>query len=209
MFRTKTDTLLVIRPSRGSNVLMEILGESYAGVVICDCWRAYNFLADTALIQRCWAHLLRKSGAVCDTVAGRHLHEKLMVLFEEIKIFNAGNPSDRQRKLRYKRMTTRLEKIIEYYARYDYLTEVVKYIGFNINNWFTCIRVADVKPTNNFAEQAIRETVMVRKIIGAFRSETGKENYEKLASLIATWQLSNLDLKEQLRQMLLKNLCFC
>jgi cell division septum initiation protein DivIVA len=209
VFRTANDILLVIRPSRGSNVLLEILGESYAGVVICDCWRAYNFLADTALIQRCWAHLLRKSGALCDTVAGRHLHEKLMELFEEIKTFNATDPTERQRKLRYTRMTARLEKLIEYYARYDYLTEVVKYIGFNIDNWFTCVKVADVEPTNNFAEQAIRETVMARKIIGAFRSETGKQNYETLASLIATWQLSNLDLKEQLRRMLLKNLCFC
>lgn len=209
VFRTANDILLVIRPSRGSNVLLEILGESYAGVVICDCWRAYNFLADTALIQRCWAHLLRKSGALCDTVAGRHLHEKLMALFDEIKTFNTSNPTERQRKLRYTRMTKRLEKLIEYYVRYDDLTEVVKYVGFNIDNWFTCVKVADVEPTNNFAEQAIRETVMVRKIIGAFRSETGKENYEKLASLIATWQLSNLNLKEQLRQMLLKNLCFC
>ncbi|PIN70476.1 hypothetical protein COV93_01400 [Candidatus Woesearchaeota archaeon CG11_big_fil_rev_8_21_14_0_20_43_8] len=209
VFRTANDVLLVIRPSRGSNVLLEILGESYAGVVICDCWRAYNFLADTVLIQRCWAHLLRKSGALCDTVAGRHLHEKLMVFFDEIKTFNADDPTDRQRKLRYMRMTARLEKLIEYYARYDYLTEVVKYIGFNIDNCFTCVKVADVEPTNNFAEQAIRETVMVRKIIGVFRSETGKQNYETLASLIATWQLSNLDLKEQLRQMLLKNLCFC
>ncbi len=209
VFRTANDILLVIRPSRGSNVLLEILGENYAGVVICDCWRAYNFLADTALIQRCWAHLLRKSGALCDTVAGKHLHEKLMALFDEIKTFNASNPTERQRKLRYTRMTNRLEKLIDYYARYDYLIEVVKYVGFNIDNWFTCVKVADVEPTNNFAEQAIRETVMVRKIIGAFRSETGKQNYEKLASLIATWQLSNLDLKEQLRQMLLKNLCFC
>ena len=209
VFRTANDVLLVIRPSRGSNVLLEILGKSYAGVVICDCWRAYNFLADTALIQRCWAHLLRKSGAMCDTIAGRHLHEKLMALFEEIKTFNAGNPNDRQRNLRYKRMTAKLENLIDYYERYDYLTEVVKYVGFNIDNWFTCVRVADVEPTNNIAEQAIRETVMVRKIIGAFRSETGKQNYETLASLIATWQLSNLDLKGQLRQMLLKNLCFC
>lgn len=209
VFRTTEDILLVIRPSRGSNVLEEILGREYSGVIICDCWRAYNFLSSTALIQRCWAHLLRKSGALCDTVPGRHLHEKLMTLFEEIKTFNAVNPAERQRLLKYKKMTAQLEKLTRYYSRYDYLTEVVKYINFNLDNWFTCIKIADVEPTNNFAEQAIRETVLVRKIIGAFRSETGKQNYETLASLIATWQLSGMDLKTQLRQMLLKNLCFC
>ncbi|MFQ5475234.1 MAG: IS66 family transposase [Candidatus Nanoarchaeia archaeon] len=209
VFRTTSDILLVIRPSRGSNVLEEILGKKYTGVVICDCWRAYNFLSETALIQRCWAHLLRKSGDLCNTVPGRHLHEKLLALFEEIKRFNDGNPTERQRKLKYKKMTAQLEKITTYYSRYEHLTQVVKYTNFNLENWFTCLKVADVEPTNNFAEQAIRETVLVRKIIGAFRSETGKQNYETLASLIATWQLSDLDLKTQLRQMLLKNLCFC
>lgn len=89
------------------------------------------------------------------------------------------------------------------------MKSVVKYINFNLENWFTCIRIEGIEPTNNFAEQAIRETVMVRKIIGAFRSETGKQSYEKLASLISTWKMIGLDLKLQLRQMLIKNLCFC
>ena len=208
VFRTTSEILLVIRPSRGSNVLEEILGKDYVGVVICDCWRAYNFLSKTALIQRCWAHLLRKSGALLDTVTGRHLHKKLLTLFSEIKKFNAHNPTERQRLLKYRKMTTQLEKIITYYSRYEHLTGVVKYINFNLENWFTCVKIIGVEPTNNFAERAIRETVIVRKIIGAFRSETGKQNYETLASLIATWQLSGLDLKTELKRMLVKNLCF-
>jgi len=50
---------------------------------------------------------------------------------------------------------------------------------------------------------------MVRKIIGAFRSEKGKHCYETLASLIASWQMTGKDLKAELRRMLVKNLCFC
>ena len=104
-------------------------------------------------------------------------------------------------------MTARLKDIIEYYSKYPELTSVVKYINFNLGNWFTCIKIESIEPTNNFAEQALRESVLVRKIIGAFRSETGKENYETLASVIASWQLKKLDLKNELRQMLIKNLC--
>ena len=208
VFRTKTEILLVIRPSRGSNVLQEILGEKYSGVVICDCWRAYNFLSKTALIQRCWAHLLRKS-KILKTIAGRHLHEKLGSLFKEIKEFNLTNPTEKQRLEKYCKITARLKKIVKYYSKYAEILPVMKYIDNNIGNWFTCIKVEGVEPTNNFAEQAIRETVVVRKIIGAFRSETGKHNYETLASLIASWKLSELDLKKELKRMLLKNLCFC
>ncbi len=207
VFRTENDVLYVIRPSRGSNVLEEILGREYRGLVICDCWRAYNFL-EFALLQRCWAHLLRKSKELL-SVAGMHLHEKLTELFEEIKRYNLSSHTPEERLMKYEEMTNKLKEVIDYYSKYPELEKVVKYINFNLENWFTCIKVEGVEPTNNFAEQAIREPVVVRKIIGAFRSETGKENYETIASLIASWQLKGLDLKNELKQMLIKNLCFC
>src|SRR3989339_1556219 len=56
VFRSDTGMLLVIRNSRGNRVLEEILGKDYAGIVVCDCWRAYDFLSN-AILQRCWAHL--------------------------------------------------------------------------------------------------------------------------------------------------------
>ncbi|MBI2669442.1 hypothetical protein HYX14_06390 [Candidatus Woesearchaeota archaeon] len=71
----------------------------------------------------------------------------------------------------------------------------------------THIKIAGVQPINNYAEQAIRETVLVRKIIGAFRSVGGTKTYETLASLIATWQLQKLNIKKELTRMLSANLC--
>jgi len=207
VFRTETDILLVIRPSRGSNVLEEILGKDYAGTIICDCWRAYNFLV-LANIQRCWSHLLRKSKELI-SVVGIHLHEKLKEMFEEIKQFNLTSHTTEERIKKYLEMTSQLEEIIIYYSKYPELEHVIKYINFNLEHWFTCIKIEGIEPTNNFAEQSLRESVVVRKIIGAFRSETGKENYETLASIIASWQLKGLDLKSELKKMLIKNLCFC
>ena len=209
VFRTAEDILLVIRPSRGSNIVEEILGKDYSGTVVCDCWRAYDFLQPNANLQRCWAHLLRKSGDLKKSATGRHFHEKLKKLFGQIKTFNGTNPTDEQRIEKYAAMTKELKNIISYYWKYEQVLPVAKYINNNLGNWFTCVKIEGVEPTNNFAEQAIRETVVVRKIIGAFRSETGKENYEALASLIASWQLKNLNLKVELKNMLVKNLCFC
>jgi transposase len=210
VFKSADDILLVIRPSRGSNVLREILGDNYAGNVVCDCWSSYNFLSKAyANLQRCWAHLLRKSEVLVDTVAGKHFHEKLQELFKEIKEFNAQNPTDEQRLKKYEEMTEKLRKLTSYYSRYKDLMPVVKYINNKMGQWFTCVKIEGIEPTNNFAEQAIRETVMVRKIIGAFRSETGKQNYEILASLISTWQMKDKDIADELRQMMIKNMCFC
>ncbi len=205
VFRSDTDLLLVIRSSRGNNVLDEILGKGYAGIVVCDCWRAYDFLSN-ATLQRCWAHLLRKSKEL-ESVAGRHLHKKLSKIFDEIVKFNKTEKSEKQRLYKYAQMTKKLQKITRYYSQYGDCEAVAKYIDFHIESWFTCIKIAGVQPTNNYAEQAIRETVLVRKIIGAFRSVEGTKTYETLASLIATWQLQKLDVKKELTRMLSVNLC--
>jgi len=204
-FRSDTNLLLVIRNSRGNNVLEEILGKEYAGIVVCDCWRAYDFLSN-AVLQRCWAHLLRKSKEL-ETIPGRHLHKRLSGLFAEIIKFNLKERTERQRQRKYAHMTAKLQKVVSYYSKYDDCEGVVKYVSFHMDSWFTCVKLAGVQPTNNYAEQAIRESVLVRKIIGAFRSEKGTKTYETLASLIATWQIQRLDLKKELHRMLTTNLC--
>ena len=205
VFRSDTDLLLIIRKSRGNNVIQEILGKEYSGTVVCDCWRAYDFLSN-AQLQRCWAHLLRKSKEL-KGVPGRHFNAKLKRLFEEIIEFNTIERTQVEREQEYVRLTNQLEKFIKYYSKYDDCKAVVKYIGFHLENWFICVKVAGVQPTNNYAEQAIRETVLVRKIIGAFRSEKGTETYETLASLITTWQMQKKDVKAELTRMLKANLC--
>lgn len=205
VFRSDTDLLLVIRNSRGNNVLEEILGKDYAGIVICDCWRAYDFLSK-ATLQRCWAHLLRKSKEL-ESVAGMHFHKKISTLFDKIIKFNGTEKNEKQRLRKYTQMTKKLKKIIAYYSRCEECKGVTKYIDFHLESWFTCIKIAGVQPTNNYAEQAIRETVMVRKIIGAFRSVKGTKTYETLASLIATWQMQKMDIKKELTRMLSANLC--
>ena len=205
VFRSDTNLLLVIRNSRGNNVLEEILGKNYIGTVVCDCWRAYDFLSN-AVLQGCWAHLLRKSKEL-KSIAGKNFHKKLSILFDEIIKFNSIERSEKQRLCKYTQMTRKMMKIVAYYSRYEECKPVTKYIHFHIESLFTCIKITGVQPTNNYAEQAIRETVLVRNIIGAFRSVEGTKTYETLASLIATWQVQKLDLQKELKRMLSTNLC--
>ena len=56
---------------------------------------------------------------------------------------------------------------------HEHLEKLITDIENGGNNWFTCVLYGNVEPTNNFAEQTIRESVIVRKIIGAFISENG------------------------------------
>lgn len=73
--------------------------------------------------------------------------------------------------------------------------------------WYTCMLYPGMEPTNNLGEQAIREHVILRKIIGCFRSENGAENYQYIASLLADWRSQGKNGFEELEQLLRQELC--
>ena len=51
-------TVFVVRLSRGSHVARELLGKTFAGILVTDRWSAYNWYP-VRWRQLCWAHLLR------------------------------------------------------------------------------------------------------------------------------------------------------
>src|SRR5262249_60107046 len=55
-------TLYRIRPSRGHDVVVEVLGEDFGGVLVSDCFLAYDPLACDK--QKCLAHLLKTCGEI-------------------------------------------------------------------------------------------------------------------------------------------------
>jgi transposase len=60
-FRAPHFTVFHIDPSRGSQVLRAVLGETFGGVIGCDYFSAYHkYMADSgATVQFCMAHLIR------------------------------------------------------------------------------------------------------------------------------------------------------
>ncbi len=73
--------------------------------------------------------------------------------------------------------------------------------------WYMYLLYPRMEPTNNLGEQAIREHVIMRKIIGCFRSESGAENYQFIASFLASWKLQKRNIFEDLADLLRKELC--
>ena len=61
-FRADAYTLFKIADTRGSRVLIDIIGEDFAGVIGCDYFSAYRkYMKDfDVLIQFCIAHLIRE-----------------------------------------------------------------------------------------------------------------------------------------------------
>jgi transposase len=203
-FRTdKADVLAVIRKSRGKKVPQEILGE-YKGVVIADGWKAYNGFT----LQRCWAHLLREVDDFRESAEGKRLSSDIHLKFNELKEILGKDPPIEKRELMKTRSDREMEELIKKYEGCKEVEKPITYIKNGLGRWYTCLLHPGIEPTNNLAEQAIREHVIMRRIIGTFRSENGSANYQYLASMLATWKLQGKNPFEELESLLRKELCF-
>ncbi|MFQ6136352.1 MAG: IS66 family transposase, partial [Candidatus Hydrothermarchaeales archaeon] len=206
IFRTdKDDVLTVIRRSRGKKVVDEILGEDHVGPDVVDGWRAYSHIN---IVQRGWAHLLREVDDrkdVSDT--GRRLSEETHSMFDELKAFIGKDPPMSERKREKQEFEEKMEDLVERYSNFEELKKPVGYIRGGLGKWFTCLLYPGMEPTNNLGEQAMREHVIMRKIIGCFRSENGSQNYQYIASLFASWKLQGKNIFVELEKLLRRELC--
>jgi len=206
IFRTDLDeSLVVIRDSRGGAVVKEILGTDPSGVNVIDGWSAYNHLEQ---VQRCWAHLLREVDSNKDvSEQGRQLSEEMHKRFRLLKEFLGKDPPMHERKRQKKQWDKDLADIVEIYEGSLHTKPLVTYLKNGLGSWYTCLLHPGMPPTNNLGEQAIREHVIMRKIIGSFRSEKGSEYYQYIASMFATWRFQGKNILEELEKLLRKQLC--
>jgi hypothetical protein len=206
IFRTDTnETLIVIRKSRGAKVLEEILGLGHKGANIADGWRAYSWMDK---LQRCWAHLLREVDHVKDTSEnGKRLSEDIHASFKKLRDFLDSDPSIEERREIKVVFEGELEAIAAKYSDFKELEKPLTYLKNGFGFWYTCLLFPGMEPTNNLGEQAMREHVIIRKIIGCFRSENGAENYQYIASLLATCRLQDKNGFVELEKILRQELC--
>jgi len=195
VFTTLTTTLFVIRKSRHCKVIEEVLGNDFEGVINCDGWETYTTYKDKngkVKIQRCWAHPLREVEAVADK------HEEVKPLnkwFKDIyemvcKARESGKPPHIREKLKIK-CEKELRRWLDTTKPYKELKTVRTKIENGFENWFTCIIHPEVEPTNNRAERALREQVVIDKITGTLRNEKGTTANEVIMTLLTTWKQQN------------------
>lgn len=190
-FTTETDTLVVIRHSRGKKVLKEVLGKKFKGIIVCDGLKSYsNF---TTNLQRCWAHILREAKFVAENDAeaeglSKALHRLYGRLVDALE--KEPPPEDRVRLHRNALATLRYWVCREYTAK-----KVVKFaskVKTAMRHLLTFVLNPGVEPTNNRAERALREHVVIRKIIGTLRNEKGTTIHEIIMSCLVTWNQKGL-----------------
>ncbi len=200
VFCTEVDLLLVIRPSRGREVVEEVLGKEYTGQIVCDGWKGYLGW----VLQRCWAHLLRyaKSGAE-ESAEGKALYATLCEVYRQMTQ-GLGTASPKARARRITVGTKALTRLLRRYGRNRSagVERVVTYLRNGRAGWLTFLEHPGMDATNNRGERGLREAIVIRKIIGTLRNWRGAEAFARLLSVLGTWKLRGENPSARLRAVL-------
>jgi len=191
-FTTPFETFIVIRKSRGTKVLIEVLTRRFKGIIVCDGWKPY--VRFTKRLQRCWAHLLRESKDLSeDFLEAIPLHNALKELYGSLTNALENDPPP---EVRINLWHSAREALLCWIEQEYFEVKVKKFIGKISNGfdyWFTFIINPGVEPTNNRAERALRPHVVLRKILGTLRNEKGTSIHERIMTTLATWGQRGLD----------------
>lgn len=202
-FSTPTEQYF-LRRGRNKEVVDEVLGESFSGVLVSDFYAAYNHYP--GLKQRCWAHLLRDIHELKVLYPGdaklARWAKAVQKLYREAKaLVDPEGQQRRQAQLRLEgKLLARCRPFLE-----DPLAvqgKLCRRIERFIKELFVFVAEPGVPSENNAAERSLRHLVTSRKISGGTRSEQGTSSKMVLASLFGTWRARGLNPFLQCRQLL-------
>jgi len=197
-FVTDLFTVYVIRPSRGADVLAEVLGMDYAGRLTHDGWTPYDRLVQ-AVHQQCLQHPLRRAKEILEQLGPRS--SRFAVRVRDF-IVDALALRDRRRDgslgahgyaVARGRLEKRLDRLLAVRPRGKACRTFRNHLEKHRDQLLTFLYEENLEATNWPAEQAIRPAVVNRKVFGGNRTWTGAHALEVLASLFATCRQNTID----------------
>jgi transposase len=184
-----------IRKQHRNDEVREILGELFAGILICDRGPSYDALnLRRVLPQKCLPHLIRNVTEVLPLLTGtaRTAAEGLRDLLREaLALWHAYHDGQTAR--------TGATKAQELCGRADMalapethvnpiLDRLVQGIGrqHDRGHVFRFLQDPTIPPTNNYGERTLRPPIIQRKISQCSRTEGGAEAQAAWSSVIGT-----------------------
>jgi len=192
-FRASLYTLFKIDPHRSGDVLIEVLGKEFDGVLGCDCFSAYRrYMREFGVtLQFCLAHLIRDVKFLMtlpgkkDQAYGTRLRDALRTLFQVIHQREELPQGAFQMQLAAARDQV-LQAGQQEVPTSRHAQAMAKRLQKHGPSYFTFVTTPGVQPTNNLAEQAIRFVVIDRHITQGTRSDKGQRWCERIWTVIAT-----------------------
>lgn len=200
VFTTTTHTLYVIRPSRGHEIVLEILGPEFAGFLVTDCMAAYNVLYPAEKKPKCASHFLKDLKEAEGLLLlppgqseARWPREVINLLKGAIGL-KKTKPELAPEDFRERRQAIhdKLDLLLAEELTDPKSLTMAKRLRKHRAGVLLFLDHDAVEPTNNQAERQIRPFVIHRKLSGGNRSERGAAALATLASVFATTCLQGL-----------------
>lgn len=193
-FRASMFTLFKIDPSRGSQVLLEVLGTEFAGVLGCDyfsAYRKYMSLNDNVLVQFCLAHFIRDLKFLVTHPDRRNQAYGRRVLKATRELFALFHRRDQmsaeQFALEQEDAANELCGAAMFQVpRTSEAQNLSNRFWQHGDSYIRFLTTPGIEPTNNLVEQAIRFVVIDRHVTQGSRSEAGQRWLERIWTVIAT-----------------------
>jgi hypothetical protein len=186
-------TVYVIRDNRSSDVVVEILGEKFKGILASDCFVAYDDKRLTNwLKQKCFSHLLKDLKGMEESKTGRAVRfaQQLTILLraalalkaEKTKLDSATFAQ------RAQALETQLDSLI---SKHRHLKDpdnlrFARRLRKHRPHLLRFLYVDELDATNNLAERQLRPGVIIRKTNGCNRAKGGAEAHSILTSVMVT-----------------------
>jgi transposase len=192
-FRAGLYTLFKIDPTRSADVLIDVLGTEFDGVLGCDYFSAYRRYRREfgAELQFCLAHLIRDVKYLAtlpdprDRTYGEGLRGALRDLFGVIHRRDEWGEAEFRRQLAVARDEV-LRRGTRGVPPTRAAANLAKRLEMHGEGYFRFLTEPGIEPTNNLAEQAIRFVVIDRLITQGTRSDGGDRWCERIWTAIAT-----------------------
>jgi transposase len=194
-FRAEAFTWFHIDATRSSQVLLDVLGEQFAGVLGCDYFSAYRkYMGECdVLVQFCLAHLIRDLKYLttlpqaATAAYGRRLLEQVRALFQVIHDADARRHRRGRLAATLRRISRRIIRIATTAVPASREAQAMA-TRFRKHGraYFQFITTPGIEPTNNLAEQALRFVVIDRRITQGTRGEKGQRWCERIWTVLAT-----------------------
>lgn len=206
--RATTFTVFKVDPSRGSEVLTELLGKEFSGIISCDFFGAYKKFAKMApcQLQFCWAHIIREFRFLAENenrkVAnyGKRIVRKIQEMFSMIHLRDSMTEMKWKRRMNIQKK--KLLKSLQWGVPDDKdASNLVKRLQKYEEEYFRFIH-HPIPPTNNPAEQTIRKVVLDRKVTQGTRSDWGNRWLERFWSIQTTCEQQGRNLLDYMTQTL-------
>jgi len=191
VFLTQFAVYHQIAPRRNAKVILDLMGQETADVWVSDCFSA-QMKAPAKNFQLCIQHQLRDLKRILDRDPKLIWATQVRELFREAIHLNNRmiSPSSDLTLNGFQRRVAeignRLDRLLECQLTDADEKRLQNRFQPHREKLLTFLDYPDVPPTNNASEQAIRTSVIHRKVTNGFRSDWGAKAYADLLSVIST-----------------------